>query len=208
MENTKEESGLDFSEADLTESPFELFATWFGIAKARSGLNDPNAMCLSTIDEDGSPDSRMVLLKQQDERGFVFFTNSLSNKGRSLTKTPKASLNFFWDSLRRQIRIQGRVEKVSDQESDNYFASRSRISQLGAWASSQSQRLESRKVFEDRIENYKLNFPEQVPRPPHWYGFRVVPSKIEFWQDRRDRLHDRFEYKSVGGVWSVSRLYP
>lgn len=208
MESIETEPEVAFDESSLTREPFELFDSWFSLAKLRTGLNDPNAMCLSTIDEDGFPDSRMVLLKGHDERGFVFFTNSLSNKGRSISKTPKAALNFFWDSLRRQIRIQGNVERVTPEESDKYFASRSRTSQLGAWASMQSQQLDSRDTFIERIAKYQLNFPNSVPRPPHWYGFRVRPFEIEFWQDRRDRLHDRFVYRLTEDVWKVSRLYP
>lgn len=208
MVNTENESEATFNESDLTAEPFELFNAWFELAKLKANLNDPNAMCLSTIDEDGFPDSRMVLLKSHDLRGFVFFTNSLSNKGRSIAKTPRAALNFFWDSLRRQIRIQGNVEQASTEESDQYFASRSRISQLGAWASMQSQPLDKRETFIERIQKYELTFPDNVSRPPHWHGFRVKPFEIEFWQDRRDRLHDRFVYRLFEGNWKASRLYP
>ena len=204
MQKTSES---ELRESELTSTPFELFNLWFEVAKT-SGLNDPNAMCLSTIDEEGLPDSRMVLLKGHDKTGFVFFTNSLSNKGRSLSKSPKAALNFFWDPLGRQIRIQGEVEKVTAEESDKYFGSRSKDSQLGAWASLQSQQLDSRETLQQRIEKYRLNFPGDVPRPPHWYGYKVKPLEIEFWQNRKDRLHDRFVYRLSSDGWKVSRLYP
>jgi len=204
MSNTSEG---ELNESDLMDDPIELFDTWFKVAKT-TGLNDPNAMCLSTIDEVGVPDSRMVLLKGFDKRGFVFFTNSQSNKGRSILKTPNVALNMFWDPLGRQIRIQGEVEIVSSEESDDYFSSRRRESQLGAWASLQSQELDSRQILEGRLQEFSLSFPEAVPRPPHWYGFRVKPGKIEFWQNRKDRLHDRFVYRLLDGDWKVQRLYP
>ena len=195
------------NESDLPADPFLLFQDWFSKA-SKSTLNDPNAMCLSTIDEAGIPDSRIVLLKSFDKRGFVFFTNSLSGKGRSIAKHPDVALNFFWDPLGKQIRIQGSVEKIEAAESDSYFASRSRVSQLGAWASLQSQHLDNRETLERRVGKYDLNFPNEVPRPPHWHGFRVKPIRVEFWQNRDNRLHDRFVYKLLSGAWVTTRLYP
>ena len=197
-----------FEESDLTQTPFELFSLWLKFAKESSGFNDPNAMCLGTIDEEGYPDGRMVLLKSHDQNGFVFYTNFLSAKGRSLEKTPRASLTFYWDSIRRQIRIQGEVEKVRETEADNYFSSRPRLSQLGAWASLQSEILSSREVFEDRIAYYNEQFPGIVPRPSHWSGYVIKPQRVEFWQDRRNRLHDRFCYRLLNGTWEINRLYP
>lgn len=211
MENLKTSPvEVSLTEQDLTESPFELFARWFHIAEQESGFFDPNAMCLSTIGEDGYPDSRMVLLKDFDESGFVFFTNSTSRKGQGLTTTPKAALTFYWDPLRIQIRVQGDVTPVSAAESDEYFATRPRLSQLGAWTSKQSAELSSRAEFESRLAEMEKRFQgAEIPRPQHWHGYRISPRRVEFWKDRRNRLHDRFEYlldDSRG--WRVRRLYP
>lgn len=198
-----------FSESDLTTSPFDLFENWFSLAKSNSGFDDPNATALSTIDESGYPDSRMVLLKSFDESGFVFFTNSLSKKGKALAKIPKASMLFYWDSLKRQIRIQGDISKVEDSESDKYFASRSRESQIGAWASNQSEELNSRGELEQRAADFAKKFDVvSVPRPEHWFGFRLAPRRMEFWQEGKFRLHDRFVYILTEESWKVQRLNP
>jgi len=188
----------------------ELFDAWYRRAKRCFWLEFPDSMCLSTLDQDGFPDGRMVLLKAYDRRGFVFYTNGLSRKGRSLARLPRAGLTFYWEALQRQVRIQGGVESVSDAESDAYFSSRLRRSQIGAWASLQSQELESRKILEGRVKEFALRFRGQaVPRPPHWHGYRVVPHRIEFWRLRLNRLHDRFLYlKQPDGSWEIARLYP
>jgi pyridoxamine 5'-phosphate oxidase len=189
--------------------PFALFAEWFAEAQA-SEPNDPNAMALATADSDGNPSVRMVLLKGHGPDGFVFYTNKESNKGRELQGNPSAALLFHWKTLRRQVRIEGEVERVSDEEADAYFATRSRDSQLGAWASDQSRPLESREIFEGRYEGMKQRFESQsVPRPPHWGGYRVVPTTFEFWQDRPHRLHERRVFVGQSdGSWIEGLLYP
>jgi pyridoxamine 5'-phosphate oxidase len=192
------------------DDPFALFARWFEAAKAQE-INDPNAMALATADADGLPDCRMVLLKGFDERGFVFYTNTRSAKGRELAQHPKAGLLFHWKSLRRQVRVRGPVEAVSLEESDAYFASRPRGSQVGAWASDQSQTLENRGVLEAKVAAYDAQFGDAPPpRPPHWSGYRVIPSQMEFWRDRRSRLHERyvFERTARDAPWSHRMLYP
>ncbi|MBN8956057.1 MAG: pyridoxamine 5'-phosphate oxidase [Rhizobiales bacterium] len=197
----------DFTEA--TE-PFALFAEWMEDAK-RSELNDPNAMTLATVDDTGLPDARMVLLKGVDDHGFVFYTNLESKKARELAGQPKAALVFHWKSLRRQVRVRGPVERVTDAEADAYFATRPRGSQIGAWASKQSSPLESRMAFEKAIALTTAKYAiGAVPRPPHWSGFRIVPVAMEFWHDRPFRLHDRVEYRraKAGEVWAKTRLYP
>lgn len=197
----------DFSGAG---EPFRLFAAWLADAEAKEP-NDPNAMALASVDETGLPDVRMVLLKGLDETGFVFYTNFESAKGRELLASRKAALLFHWKSLRRQVRIRGAVEVVSDAEADAYFASRPRASRIGAWASRQSRPLESRFALEKAVAEYGLKFAlGEVPRPPHWSGFRVVPTAVEFWHDRPFRLHDRivFTRPAPGAAWSETRLYP
>jgi pyridoxamine 5'-phosphate oxidase len=197
----------DFTQAD---EPVALFGAWFEEAKATEPA-DPNAMALATVDADGLPNVRMVLLKGVDERGFVFYTNLESRKGRELASQPKASLLFHWKSLTRQVRVRGPVERVTDAEADAYFATRAKLSQIGAWASRQSAPLESRLAFEKAIAlataKYALG---SVPRPPFWSGFRVVPLIMEFWHDRAFRLHDRVEYRrdALGGAWSKTLLFP
>lgn len=188
--------------------PFDLFAAWMKDAAAKE-VNDPEAMNLSTVDDRGRPSSRMVLLKAVDARGFVFYTNLESRKGRDLSANPFASLNFHWKSLRRQVRVEGPVEPVSEEEADEYFASRARGSQIGAWASQQSRQLESRFALEKRVAEFTAKFGlGKVPRPPHWSGFRVLPQRIEFWADKPFRLHDRAVYTRAGEAWTIEKLYP
>jgi pyridoxamine 5'-phosphate oxidase len=197
----------DFTSAD---EPMRLFAQWLDDA-SRSEPSDPNAMALATVDADGLPDLRMVLLKGFDEQGAVFYTNLDSQKGRQLDGNPKAALLFHWKSKSRQIRLRGPVERVLDAEADAYFASRARLAQIGAWASKQSSPLESRLAFEKAIALYTAKFAiGAVPRPPNWSGFRVVPMSLEFWEDRPFRLHDRVEFRRerIGAPWNKTRLYP
>ncbi len=189
--------------------PFQLFDEWFAEAR-ESEPNDPEAMALATADEVGNPTVRMVLLKGHGPEGFIFYTNEESEKGRDLSVNPSGALLFHWKSLRRQIRIEGEVGRVSGEEADAYFATRSRDSQLGAWASQQSRPLESREVFEGRYEEMKQRFEgQQVPRPPYWGGFRLVPLIFEFWQDRPHRLHERRVFLAQNdGAWDEGLLYP
>ena len=192
----------------MTTDPFQLFDAWFAEARA-SEPNDSNAMALATVDAAGQPSVRMVLLKGHGPDGFVFYTNRESRKAGDLTTVPKAALLFHWKSLRRQVRVEGAVTRVSDAESDAYFASRSRDSQLGAWASDQSRPLDARATFEARYEEARARFEGgDVPRPPHWGGYRVAPSAIEFWQDREHRLHERRLFVREGDAWSEGLLYP
>jgi pyridoxamine 5'-phosphate oxidase len=197
----------DFTEAD---EPLQLFAAWFEDAK-KAEPSDPDATALATVDADGLPNVRMVLLKGFDERGFVFYSNEESQKGRELAANPKASLAFHWKSLRRQVRLRGAVTTVSAAEADAYFATRPRSSQIGAWASRQSRPLESRLAFEKAIALNAAKFAlGPVPRPPFWIGYRVTPTVMEFWHDRPYRLHDRIEFSraEAGAGWTKSRLYP
>jgi pyridoxamine 5'-phosphate oxidase len=188
--------------------PFELFAAWLAEA-THLEPNDPNAMALATVDPDGLPDVRMVLLKGFDAAGFVFYSHIDSAKGRELAANPKAALLFHWKSLRRQVRIEGSVERAAGNEADAYFASRGRDSQLGAWASDQSRPLDSRETFERRFADLQRRFDGQdVPRPPHWGGYRVVPNRMEFWSDRPHRLHERRLFTRDGDRWTESLLYP
>lgn len=190
------------------EDPMEWFDQWLHEARA-TGMVDPNAMCLGTVGEDGMPSSRMVLLKERDEGGFVFYTNLGSQKGQQLVGHPKASLNFFWRELGRQVRVEGTVEMVTNQAADAYFATRPRGSQIGAWASHQSKPLESREELLARTETFEQKFLGQdVPRPGHWSGFRVVPTRIEIWQAGEFRLHDRFVFTRHEGAWTIQRLNP
>ena len=202
------ETGLttgDFTEA---AEPYRLFAQWLEDAAA-SEPNDPNALALATVDADGLPDVRMVLLKEFDERGFVFYTNFESAKGVEILGSMKAAMCFHWKTLRRQVRIRGPVEQVSDAEADEYYASRARGSRIGAWASKQSRPLESRFALEKAVAEYTAKHAiGEIPRPPHWSGFRIMPQSIEFWHDRPFRLHDRMVFTRTADDWEKSRLYP
>ena len=202
------EAGLtkgDFTQAD---EPYALFAAWLKEATATEP-NDPNALALATADEEGMPNVRMVLLKDFDPRGFVFYTNFESAKGREILASRKAAMCFHWKSLRRQVRVRGPVEIVADAEADEYYASRPRGSRIGAWASKQSRPLESRFALEKAVAEYTArHMIGEIPRPPYWSGFRIVPVSIEFWHDRPFRLHDRVVFKPDGASWSKTRLYP
>ena len=191
------------------EKPFLVFQDWL-IEAERSELNDPSAMTLATVNSRGIPSARMVLLKSVDERGFVFYTNIESRKGVEIRQARVAALVFHWKSLRRQVQINGKVELVENEEADAYFASRPRGSQIAAWASDQSRRLESRFELEQRVAQYSAKFGrKKIKRPPFWTGFRVIPQEIEFWEDREFRLHKRTLYKTDGtGRWQITNLFP
>jgi len=190
------------------ENPISQFKAWLADAE-KSEPDNHNAMTLATADADGRPSARMVLLKDVDEGGFVFYTNLTSRKGRELVANPHAALVFHWKSLTRQVRVEGAVEAVSDQEADDYFHSRARLSQIGAWASKQSQPLEGRFELERRVAKYTAKFNiGTVPRPEFWSGFRVVPSRIEFWREEAFRLHDRTVYTRAGDDWTTEKLFP
>src|SRR5689334_20438145 len=204
-------SANELTSGDFTESgePFKLFAEWLREAEA-SEPNDPNAVALATVDEDGLPNVRMVLLKGFDDDGFVFYTNFESHKGREILGQKKAAMCFHWKSLRRQVRLRGPVEIVSDAEADAYFKTRARGSRIGAWASKQSRPLESRFALEKAVAEYTARYAiGEIPRPKHWSGFRIVPQTIEFWHDRPFRLHDRVVFsRNAAGGWDKTRLYP
>ena len=195
---------------DTEDDPFALFSQWFEEAKA-SEPNDPNAMALATVDEGGLPDVRMVLMKGVDAAGFVFYTNTHSAKGGQLDGAGKAAILFHWKSLRRQVRARGAITRVTDAEADAYFASRPRDSRIGAWASDQSRPMAGRFDLEKRVAEYTLKFGiGEVPRPPHWTGYRLTPVSMEFWRDRPFRLHERLAFRraDASAPWATSHLYP
>jgi pyridoxamine 5'-phosphate oxidase len=201
-------------EARAASDPFAQFGTWIADALA-ANLREPNAMTLATVDAGGQPAARIVLLRGWDRRGFVFFTNYVSAKGRQIEKNPAAALVFFWDTLERQVRIEGRIAKLTADESDAYFASRPRGSRIGAWASPQSQAVPDRAALEARVAEVEQRFADvEVPRPPHWGGYRVVANRFEFWQGRPNRVHDRLAYSLVppdftsSADWKRERLGP
>ena len=193
---------------NVESDPINLFKNWFEEA-CISELNDPNAMNLSTISKDLKPSSRMVLLKNFSQNGFIFYTNINSKKGESINENPNVALNFHWTSLLRQVRIEGKAQKVLDDEANEYYNSRAEDSKIGAWASNQSSELSNREDLENRVKYYKKKFlNKKITRPIFWTGYRVEPDLIEFWHDMPFRLHDRLEYKKINNAWVVKRLYP
>lgn len=197
----------NLSEEDVQPNPIDQFHIWFDQAQ-KADLPEPNAMTVASVDADGKPSARTVLIKEVTSAGFVFFTNYESRKGQALISNPHAALLFFWPELERQIRVEGSVEKLSDQESDDYFHSRPLDSRIGAWASPQSQVISSRTLLVKNAAEYALKFALNPPRPPHWGGFRVKPELLEFWQGRPSRLHDRIQYVLHDDSWKIQRLAP
>ena len=192
----------------MADDPFALFDAWYAEAKAAE-INDPDAMSVATAAPGGQPSVRMVLLKGHGPDGFIFYTNADSRKGEELAANPQAALLFHWKSLRRQVRIEGRVEEVGGAQADAYFATRARDSQIGAWASDQSRPLDARDTFERRYEEFRSRFEgSEVPRPPRWTGFRIIPERIEFWSDRAHRLHERRLFTRGPAGWAEGLLYP
>ncbi|MHB0953043.1 MAG: pyridoxamine 5'-phosphate oxidase [Allorhizobium sp.] len=204
------DTGLTTSDFTEESEPYTLFGAWLKDAEA-SEINDPNAVAVATVDENGLPNVRMVLLKDFDTRGFVFYTNFESQKGQEILGQKKAAMCFHWKSLRRQVRLRGEVEVVSDEEADTYFRSRPLGSRIGAWASKQSRPLEGRFALEKAVAEYTARYAlGDIPRPPYWSGFRIKPVSIEFWHDRKFRLHDRIEFRreKVDAAWTKVRMYP
>lgn len=195
-------------EADVSANPIEQFQHWFDAAR-EAKMREPNAMTVATVDTTGMPSARIVLLKNCDQRGFVFFTNYQSAKGHDLANNANVALLFFWEQLERQVRVQGRAVPVTAEETAAYFAQRPRGARIGAWASPQSQPIATREVLDRNVAELEKKFAAaDVPPPPHWGGYRVVPSVIEFWQGRPSRLHDRLQYRLADGVWKMQRLAP
>ncbi|MEP6945827.1 MAG: pyridoxamine 5'-phosphate oxidase [Acidobacteriota bacterium] len=204
----KDYSKSELNETSVSADPFEQFSKWMEDT-LRSEIPEPTAMVLATVSSDGRPSSRVVLLKGFDDEGFVFYTNYKSRKGRELAGNPNAAIHFFWPDLERQINISGSAKRVSPEESDNYFQSRPYASRVGAWASKQSEPIDSRMVLIKRVARLVVKYASgNVPRPPHWGGFRIVPDRFEFWQGRESRLHDRICYELDNGGWHISRLSP
>tara|TARA_Y100001970_G_scaffold85563_1_gene107947 strand:- start:2836 stop:3459 length:624 start_codon:yes stop_codon:yes gene_type:complete len=206
--NKKNNLGLDICFMN-EDDPFIVFKKWMSEAE-KNEINDPNAVALATVNESSQPDVRMVLLKEFNSKGFVFFTNLSSKKGTDLKKVPKASMCFHWKSLLRQVRISGEISLISDNDADEYFNSRPYLSRIGAWSSNQSKPMETRDSFLNKIEEYKNKFTDQnnVPRPKHWSGFLLSPYRIEFWKDVEGRLHQRLEYSRKSNSWEKQILYP
>ncbi|MDO5059189.1 MAG: pyridoxamine 5'-phosphate oxidase [Neisseria sp.] len=203
----EEYSKRELSEAECAALPLEQFKRWLDEAM-RAKVNEPTAVNVATVGADGRPSSRMVLLKEVNEQGLVFFTNYSSRKGQALAAAPFAALTFFWPELERQVRVEGRVEKLPEAESDEYFASRPYTSRLGAWASEQSSVIADKSVLVKRAAMFGVKHPLNVPRPPHWGGYLVIPDYVEFWQGRPSRLHDRIRYRFSDGLWIKERLAP
>ena len=191
---------------DLTEEPITLFQQW--LSQAITYSNDANAFVLSTVNSNCVPSSRVLLLRDATEKGFSFFTNYSSRKSQEIEVNPNVCMNFFWPEMERQVRINGSISRLSEQESDDYFNSRPYESRIGAWCSPQSQVIESREVLENKIQELKKKYPNEVPRPENWGGYTIVPNEIEFWQGRASRLHDRFLYNKEGKNWTINRLAP
>jgi len=208
QKNGKNALGLDSCFEDLN-NPIELFKKWFSRAEENE-INDPNAVAVATSDKSNQPNVRMVLLKGLNDQGFVFYTNFNSTKGRELKINQKASMCFHWKSLRRQVRVLGKVEEVTSKEADDYYNSRPYKNRISAWASSQSQPLDKRETFLDKIKEFEKKYPDEnnVPRPPYWSGWRLMPNEIEFWVDGEGRIHERLIYKNTVGKWSKEILYP
>ena len=208
QKNGKNSLGLDSCFEDL-DNPIELFKKWFSKAEENE-INDPNAVAVATSDKSNQPNVRMVLLKGLNDQGFVFYTNFNGTKGKELKINQKASMCFHWKSLRRQVRVLGKVEEVTSKEADDYYNSRPYKNRISAWASSQSQPLDKRETFLDKIKEFEKKYPDanNVPRPPYWSGWRLIPNEIEFWVDGEGRIHERLIYKNTGGKWSKEILYP
>jgi pyridoxamine 5'-phosphate oxidase len=191
---------------DLTVHPFDLFKSW--MTDALEQISEPNAFVLSTVNAEGKPSSRVLLLRDLDDKGFNFFTNYNSQKSQDIERNPHVCMNFFWYQSERQVRVSGRIEKLSSEASEDYFNSRPYESKIGAWSSPQSSVIESREVLNKNVKDFSSQYTEDVPRPPHWGGYCIVPDKIEFWQGRSSRLHDRFVYSLEGEEWKIVRLAP
>lgn len=208
LHNIREDySKRELSETECADNPLTQLENWLNEAM-HAQVHEPTAMNVAAVGEDGRPNSRMVLLKEVNRRGLVFFTNYLSRKGRSLSAHPFAAVTFFWPELERQIRVEGKVEKLPEADSDAYFASRPYTSRIGAWASEQSSVIESKSVLVKRAAAFGVKHPLHVPRPPHWGGYLIIPDRVEFWQGRPSRLHDRIQYRLVDNQWIKERLAP